>query len=114
MKIGFRCVLRLCVVQSAITSHLFMRRLDFPYNKQTHFFVHNIKPQPNSDFPDPSRTSEQLPGRSGLRPDGPGCFPDGPAPTAEPSVILGLNPDGLGYIPDGPGYGWTICPDGPT
>jgi hypothetical protein len=30
-----RWIIRLCVVQSAITSHLFMRRLDLPYKKRT-------------------------------------------------------------------------------
>ena len=30
-----RGVLRLCVVQSTITSHLLMRQLDFPYKKRT-------------------------------------------------------------------------------
>ena len=37
------CFLRLCVVQSAVTSHLFMRRLDFPYKKRTKNSVQNIK-----------------------------------------------------------------------
>ena len=30
-----RLICRLCVVQSSITSHLFMRRLDFLYKKRT-------------------------------------------------------------------------------
>ena len=51
-------ICRLCVVQSAITSHLFMRRLDFPYKKMTKNSVQNIK-NPNltrteifGNFPD--------------------------------------------------------------
>ena len=50
--------LRLCVVQSAVTSHLFMRQLDFPYKKRTKNSVQNIK-NPNltrtgifGNFPD--------------------------------------------------------------
>ena len=36
------CV-RLCVLQTAIASHLFMRRLDFPYKKRTKNSTQNIK-----------------------------------------------------------------------
>ena len=35
--------IRLCVAQSAVTSHLFMRRLDFAYKKRTKNSVQNIK-----------------------------------------------------------------------
>jgi hypothetical protein len=36
-------ICRLCVVQSAVTSHLFMRWLDFPYKKRTKNPVQNVK-----------------------------------------------------------------------
>ena len=49
---------RLCVVQSAVTSHLFMRRLDFSYKKRTKISIQNVK-NPNltqtgifGNFPD--------------------------------------------------------------